>query len=106
MVNDSRRNCFVPKILNSTYITLVPKHDSFNDFRPISLCNMIYKIITKIIINQLRPVLGKCISEEQFGFLPNKQILDVIGICTREPSFNQGEKYSSFYSEGSFGKRV
>lgn len=46
----------VPIELNITFLTLIPKiehpEDIFQD-RPISLCNTIYKIITKIIVNQL-----------------------------------------------------
>jgi hypothetical protein len=37
---------------NSTFISLIPKSDkpkSFDDFKPISLCNFIYKITTKVI---------------------------------------------------------
>ena len=42
--------------LNSTFIALIPKKDkskTFSDYKPISLCNMIYKVITKIISNQI-----------------------------------------------------
>ena len=68
--------------LNSTFITLIPKRSkptSFDDFRPISLCNFIYKIISKIIAKCLKPVLAKVISPEQFGFLPHRKILDAVG---------------------------
>ena len=40
--------------LNSTFITLIPKKDSldtFYDFRPISLCNLVYKMVTKVIVD-------------------------------------------------------
>lgn len=44
------------------------------------MCNLLYKLITKIIAERLKPVLGKFILVEQFGFIPNRQILDVVGI--------------------------
>jgi len=67
---------------NSTFIALIPKSDnptSFNDFRPISLCNCIYKIISKIIANCVQPILSNHISAEQFDFLQNRKIHEVVG---------------------------
>eukprot|EP00253_Pinus_taeda_P021811 PITA_21811 len=63
--------------INSTFIALIPKLDSplsFNDFHPISLCNYLYKIISKIIANQIKPILSEHISPEKFAFLQNRQI--------------------------------
>jgi hypothetical protein len=47
-------------------------------FHPISLCNVIYKIITKVIANRLKPILHSIISPEQGGFVEGRQILDGI----------------------------
>ena len=44
--------------LNHMLIGLIPKSNktnNFSEFRPISLCNLAYKIVTKIILNRLRP---------------------------------------------------
>ena len=74
-MEESSKNGFIPNILNSTYITLIAKNDkptSFNDYRPISLCNMVYKIITKIIAIHIKSILEQNISNEQFGFLSNR----------------------------------
>jgi len=63
--------------IKSTFIALIPKADhpsTFNDFRPISLCNCLYKIISKIIANRLKPILSRHISSEQFAFLDHCQI--------------------------------
>lgn len=49
----------------SIFITLIPtKQDaiSFQDFRPISLCNLIYKLISKTIANRLKGILLGIIS--------------------------------------------
>ena len=44
------------------------------------MCNYIYKVIGKIISTRIRKVLGQYISSEQFGFLPNRQIHDDVGV--------------------------
>jgi hypothetical protein len=72
----------VNRSINSTFIALIPKANrsaSFDDFRSNALCNLCYKIITKIIANCIRPILPRTISEEQFGFLKGRQIIDAIG---------------------------
>jgi len=72
--------------INTTFIALILKFDSpasFNDFRPISLCNTLYKIIAKIIANWLHPILSHHISPKQFAFLHNKWIHEAIGITQK-----------------------
>ena len=67
--------------VSSTIIALVPKTQipaSQKDFRPISCCNVVYKIITKIIANRLKKVLPNLISNEQSAFIPGRRIADNI----------------------------
>ena len=69
-----------------TMIVLIPKNDkpeSFNHFRPISLCNMVYKIITKVIANRMKSIMGKIISPMQSSFVPGRHIIDNI-VITQE----------------------
>lgn len=47
-----------------------------------SLCNMLYKIISELIANRLRAGLSKGISKKQFGFLHQQQIFDAIGVAS------------------------
>lgn len=81
VVEDSRRSKAMLKSLNSTFIALIPKVEEANrpeKFRPIALCNVIYKIIYKVIANRLKSILPGIISQEQSGYVEGRQILDNI----------------------------
>jgi hypothetical protein len=82
MVEDSRITGKIVGSLNSTFLVLIPKESnplSFSDFRPISLCNLIYKLISKVISNRIKPFLERRLSAEQLGFLRGRRIQDAIG---------------------------
>lgn len=54
---DALNSSYFPASLNHTYITLIPKkksHSKVCDYRPISLCNVVYKLIAKVISNRLK----------------------------------------------------
>lgn len=68
---------FILKELNSTFITLIPKKqgaNTFNDFRPISLSNVTYKVISKILANRLKPLLERIVSPNQTSFMEGRWI--------------------------------
>ena len=83
VVEESRLQGKVCLGLNENFINMIPKkekHETFKYFRPFSLCNLVYKIIKKIIANRIESVLSKFMSMEQFGFLDSRHIVDAIGV--------------------------
>lgn len=63
--------------MNTTTIALIPKKSeacTLGEYRPISLCNIVYKVITKIIARRMKPILVSCISKNQAAFLKGRSL--------------------------------
>jgi hypothetical protein len=76
--------------LAHTLIILIPKVEqpsNFKEFRPISLCNTIYKLITNVLVNRMRPMLVQIIGSFQSSFLPGCSTSDNTSIL-QEVIFN------------------
>jgi hypothetical protein len=69
----------MPEEVNDTTIVLIPKNnepEAMKDFRPISLCNVIFKVVSKCLANRLRPLLQDIISPMQSTFILGRLITD------------------------------
>jgi len=80
-VDDLRKSRTILRVINETFIALIPKQEKSitpDRFRPIALCNVVYKIISKVIANRLKPLLPTLVSEEQTGYVEARQILNDI----------------------------
>lgn len=84
--------------LNHTYIALIPKiceHRKVTKFRPISLYNLVYRIMAKTIANKMKPVMSQIIFPVQSTFIPNKFVTDIVIIgydCLYKIGHNKWKK--------------
>lgn len=70
--------------LNHTFIFLIPKiksHVLFSDYRPRSLCNVLYKIVSKVIANRIKTILVDIILLNQSAFILGRLISDNIMVA-------------------------
>lgn len=78
------REGYMIKPFNHTFVTLIPKKEKPNavkNFHPISLCNVVYKIVTKILSNRLRIILDKVIYLYQCAFMLGRSITHSVIAC-------------------------
>lgn len=69
----------LPNEVNRTVVCLIPKvksPTSMTELRPISLCNVLIRILSKVMSNRLKPCLGKLISDKQSAFIGGRLLTD------------------------------
>ncbi|GJU17305.1 RNA-directed DNA polymerase, eukaryota, reverse transcriptase zinc-binding domain protein [Tanacetum coccineum] len=93
--------------INATLITLVPKSSTpqkVSDYRPIACCNVLYKIIIKILKNRIKHALGKLANPSQSAFIPGRQITDNIILVRKR--IKAGRPYISLHFRPSDGNNL
>nr|GEY71683.1 RNA-directed DNA polymerase, eukaryota [Tanacetum cinerariifolium] len=96
-----------PKGCNSSFIALIPKVTDakfVTDFRPISLIGCIYKVVTKILANRLALVILDLVSDTQYAFVANRQILDGPFILNEVLNWCKRKKKQAMFFKVDFAK--
>lgn len=81
MAGEFHKKGMWPRGTNASFICLIPKVDSplgLHEFRPISLVNCLYKVISKILANRLKSVIPSVIDECQSAFVGGRNMLDSV----------------------------
>uniref|UniRef100_A0A8I6XX79 Reverse transcriptase domain-containing protein n=1 Tax=Hordeum vulgare subsp. vulgare TaxID=112509 RepID=A0A8I6XX79_HORVV len=85
----------MPESWNDTCVVLIPKvsnPEKMKDLRPISLCNVIYKLVSKVIANRLKQILPEVIASNQSAFVPGRLIIDNILLAYEVTHFMQNKR--------------
>jgi len=70
-----------PETLNDTFPALIPKVENpqmVSQLIPIELCNLAYKVVSKVVVNQIKPIPDKVVAPTQASFVLSRQIIDNI----------------------------
>ena len=76
---------FLPKGISSTILALIPKKEeakAMKDYRAISCCNVIYKVISKILANRLEEIMPRFISANQSAFIKDGLLIGNLFLAT------------------------
>lgn len=74
----------IPLAAAEVLLVLIPKEDrpnSIRGFRPISLCNVCVKVVSKMLVNRLKEIICDIVSLNQPSFIPGRQSVDNVIIC-------------------------
>lgn len=96
MTRDFFRTGTMPERLNETNIVLLPKKKNpimVGDLRHIALCNVLIKIITKVLANRMKDLLDVVISDTQSAFIPGRLISDNIMVSYEVMHYLKRKKY-------------
>lgn len=70
---------FLPSSVNATILSLIPKTEAaekMKDFRPIACCNLLYKVISKVLANRLKLIFPEATEPNQNAFITGRLLLE------------------------------
>lgn len=85
----------LPRQINATVVALIPKipgASSLSDFRPISLCNTVYKVISRILARRLQLITPEAVQGNQVGFVKGRLLCENVLLAS--------ELVANFNNEG------
>ncbi|GKV04880.1 hypothetical protein SLEP1_g16977 [Rubroshorea leprosula] len=106
-VEDFHNNGKLVRGANSSFIVLIPKvmnPQKIEEFRPISLIGVMYKVIAKLLANRIGSVLDGIIGENQMAFIKGRQMVDSIVIANETIDEAKRKKKASFLFKIDFEK--
>ncbi|CAA7020699.1 unnamed protein product [Microthlaspi erraticum] len=78
-ISDFFTNSFMPASTNATILTLIPKHPGasmITDYRPISCLNTLYKVVSRLLVRRLKPLLPSLILPNQTAFVKDRLLVE------------------------------
>ncbi|WOK97464.1 hypothetical protein Cni_G06172 [Canna indica] len=78
---DFECNAIIPSSWGESCLVFNPKKEdpkTITDYRPIALCNVVYKILSKLLVNWLKPLISGLVSSEQTILIEGRQLQDNI----------------------------
>lgn len=76
---------FLPSSTNATILSLVPKRpraSQITDYRPISCLNTVYKVISRLLVSRLKPILPEFIVPNQTAFVKDRLLVENIVLAS------------------------
>lgn len=76
---------FLPAATNATILSLVPKRTgatTVGNYRPIACCNIIYKVISKLLVHRLKPMLPDLVLPNQTGIVQGRLLVENIVLAS------------------------
>lgn len=99
LFNRSFEKCFHPKCINSTILAFILKKTmmrEMKEYRSIFCCDVIYKVISKILVNQLKWILPKFIAPNQSAFIKDRLLMENVLLASELLKIYHKESISSW----------